>query len=55
MALIPAGLDPAKPQALHPRLALSHSIRCQTSLKSLIYKANFGNYVRVTGKGIVRE
>ena len=48
MALTPAGLDPVKPQVLHPRLALPNLIRCQTSLKSLIYGANFRNYVRVT-------
>jgi len=48
MALTPAGLDPVKPQVVHPRLALPNVIRCQTSLNSLIYGANFGNYVRVT-------
>ena len=48
MTLTPAGLDPVKPQVLHPRLALPKLIRCQTSLKSLIYGANFRNYVRVT-------
>ncbi len=48
MAMNPAGLDPVKPQALNPRLALPELIRCQTSLNSLIYEANFGNYVRVT-------
>ena len=48
MALTPAGLDPLKPQVLHPRLAELWFIRCQTSLNSLIYGANFGNYLRVT-------
>ncbi len=48
MALTPAGLDPVKPQVVHPRLALPNVLRCQTSLNSLIYGANFGNYVRVT-------
>ncbi len=48
MALTPAGFDPVKPQALHPRLAELWFIRCQTSLNSLIYGANFRNYVRVT-------
>jgi len=48
MALTPAARDPVKPQVVHPRLALPNLIRCQTSLNSLIYGANFGNYVRVT-------
>ncbi len=48
MALTPATLEPIKPQVLHPRLAELWLIRCQTSLNSLIYGANFGNYVRVT-------
>ena len=48
MVLIPAALDPVEPQVLHPRLAELWLIRCQTSLNSLIYGANFGNYVRVT-------
>ncbi len=48
MALTPAGLVPVKPQLLHPRLAELYFIRCQTSLNSLIYGANFRNYVRVT-------
>ena len=48
MAMNPAGLDPVKPQVLHPRLAELWLIRCQTSPKSLIYRANFRNYVRVT-------
>jgi len=48
MALTPAGFDPLKPQVRHPPLALPNLIRCQTSLNSLIYRANFGNYVRVT-------
>jgi len=48
MALTPADLDPVKPQVLHPRLGLPNVIRCQTSLQSLIYGANFGNYVGVT-------
>ncbi len=48
MALTPAALDPVKPQVLHPRLAGLWLIRCQTSLNSLIYGTNFGNYVRVT-------
>ncbi len=47
MALTPATLEPIKPQVLHPRLAELWLIRCQTSLNSLIYGANFGNYVRV--------
>ncbi|MCZ6563411.1 MAG: hypothetical protein O6948_10910, partial [Deltaproteobacteria bacterium] len=48
MALTPVALDPAKPQVLHHRLAELGFIRCQTSLNSLIYGANFGNYERVT-------
>ncbi len=48
MVLTLAALDPVKPQVLHPRLAELWFIRCQTSLNSLIYGANFGNYVRVT-------
>ncbi len=48
MALTPAVLDPVKPHVLHPRLAELWLIRCQTSLKSLIYGANFRNYERVT-------
>ena len=48
MALTPAGFDPVKPQALHPRIAELWFIRCQTSLNSLIYGANFRNYVPVT-------
>jgi len=48
MALTPAGLEPIKPQVLHPRFALPSLIRCQTPLNSLIYGDNFGNYVRVT-------
>ncbi len=48
MALTPAVLDPVKPPVLHPRLAELWLIRCQTYLKSLIYGANFRNYVRVT-------
>ena len=48
IALFPAGLDPVKPQVLQPRLALPKLIRCQTSPNSLIYVANFGNYVRGT-------
>ncbi len=48
MALTPATLEPIKSQVLHPRLAELWLIRCQTSLNSLIYGANFGNYVRVT-------
>ncbi len=48
MALIPAGLDPVKPQVLNPRLALPSFIWCQTPLNSLIYGDNFGNDVRVT-------
>ena len=48
MARTPAGLDPLKPQVLHPGLALPNLIRCQTSLNSWIYGAHFGNYVRVT-------
>jgi hypothetical protein len=48
MALTLAGLEPVKPQVLHPRLALPSLIRCQTPRNSLIYGDNFGNYVRVT-------
>ena len=48
MALTPAGLEPIKPQILHPRLALLSFIRCQTPLKLLIYRSFFGNYERVT-------
>ncbi len=48
MALTPVGLDPVKPQVLHPRPAFPNLIRCQTSLKALFYGANFGKYVRVT-------
>ena len=48
MAMNPAGLDPAKPQALNPRLALPNLLRCQTSLNSLIYGANFRKSVRGT-------
>ena len=48
MALTPAALDPVEPQVLPPRLAELWLIRCQTSRDSLIYGANFGNYVRVT-------
>jgi hypothetical protein len=48
MAMNPAGLDPAKPPALSPRLALPNLLRCQTSLDSLIYGANFRNCVRGT-------
>ncbi len=48
MALFPAGLEPEKPQVLHPQLALPMFIRCQTSIRSLIYGANFRNYVRGT-------
>ena len=48
MALNPAGLDPVKPHVLHPRIAELWGIRCQTSLKSLIYGANIRRYERVT-------
>jgi len=48
MAMPPAALDPVKSQVLHPQLALHNLIRCQTSHNSLIYGANFRNYVRVT-------
>lgn len=48
MAMNPAGLDPAKPPALSPRLALPNLPRYQTSLNSLIHGANFRNYVRGT-------
>ncbi len=48
MALTPTGLEPIKPQVLHPRFALPSLIRCQTPLKLLIYRGDFGNYVRVT-------
>ncbi len=52
MALTLAALAPVKPQVVHPQLAelwlTRWLIRCQTSLNSLIYGANFGNYVRVT-------
>ena len=41
MVLPPAGLGPAKPHVLHPRLAELGFIRCQTSLKPLIHGANF--------------
>ncbi len=44
----PSRSRPRKAQVLQPRLALPSLIRCQTSLNSLIYGANFGNYVRVT-------
>jgi len=46
--MTPAGHDPVKPHVLQPRLALPNLIRCQTSLNSLTYRANFGNYERVT-------
>ncbi len=52
IALTPAGLDPVKSQVPQVWFALPKLIRCQTSLKSLIYGANFGNYVRVTGREI---
>ena len=48
IALAPEGLDPLKPQVLHPRLAELWFIRCQTSRNSLNYGSNFGNDVRVT-------
>ncbi len=48
MAMNPAGLDPAKPPALSPRLALPNLLQCQTSLNSLIYGADFWKYVRGT-------
>ena len=48
MALPLVALDPAKPQVLHHRLAELGFIRCQTSLNSLIYGANFRKYVRGT-------
>ena len=48
MALTPVALDSESPQVLHPRPAELGFIRCQTSLNSLIYRANFGKYVRVT-------
>ncbi len=48
MALNLAGLDPVKPHVLHPRIALPKAIRCQTSLKPLVYGANFRNYERGT-------
>ncbi len=51
MALPLVALDPAKPQVLHHRLGELGFIRCQTSLNSLIYGANFGNYERVTDSG----
>ncbi len=47
-ALTPAGLDTVQPQVVHTQLALPNLIRCQTPLNSLIYRANFRNYVRVT-------
>jgi len=50
MALTSAGLEPVKSQVLHPQFALPSLIRCQTPLNSLIYRDNFGNYVRVTDK-----
>ncbi len=52
MELTSAALDPVKPQVLHPRLAELGFIRCQTFLNSLIYGANFGNFVRVTSSVI---
>ena len=48
MALTPAALEPEKPQVVDPRLVELGFIRCQTSLNSLIYGADFGNYVRGT-------
>ncbi len=48
MALNPAGLDPVMPHVLHPRIAELWLIRCQTSLKPLVYGANFRNYERGT-------
>ena len=48
MALTLAGLDPVGLQIVYLRLPLPNVIPCQTSLNSLIYGANFGNYVRVT-------
>ena len=50
IALAPEGLDPVKPQVVHPRLALPNLIQCQTSLNSLIYGANFWNYLHFTHK-----
>ncbi len=55
MALTPVALDSESPQVLHPRLAELGFIRCQTSLNSLIYGANFGNYERVTDSGGMGE
>ncbi len=48
MAMNPAGLDPAKPPPLSPRLALPNLLRYQTSLNSLIYGANSRKSVRGT-------
>ena len=48
MALPLEDLDPVRPQVVHPRLAELRFIRCQISLYSLIYRANFLNHVRVT-------
>ncbi len=48
MAPPPAGLDPVKSQVVHPRLAEPWLVRCQISLFSLIYGANFLNHVTVT-------
>ncbi len=39
---------PVKPSVLLPPHAFPNLIRCQTSPNSLIYGANFRNYVRVT-------
>ena len=52
MALTPAGVEPVKPQVLHPRLSHPSLIRCQTPLNSLIDGDEFGNYVRVTDSPI---
>ncbi len=48
IALPLEALDPVKLQVLHPRPAELGPIRCQTSLKSLIYGVNFRNYERGT-------
>ncbi len=55
MAIDPAGLDLVNPKVLHPRLALPRLIGCQTSLKSLIYGANFRKSVRGTDSFISSE
>ncbi len=48
MALPHGRSRPRKAQVVHPRLSELRVIRCQISLYSLIYRANFLNHVRVT-------